>query len=424
MKKNNGLVFWPTFLFPIIQMFVSNEVFWIIGFICFCYIIIIKCKLKFAVPFAEYKMLFVFFIWGAVIGLLHFLVNDIDLRDYVRDVFYYSTPIIYIFLGSWYAEEESDPSKIYNSFIASGAVVALISLYRMYVATGFFAVVSNVHEWRSSTSGGAIIIGVSLALAFSGIIPKEKSLPNALKIACVSVSSLFFLLSLSRTNLFIVAIMYLILTLRKENAKKVLSRFVLFLAAVIGGLWLMTTIMPENLLKEYGQKILSSLTEISSNNSWTNAATVQDNWRGYENYCAVEQWKKTRLFTQVFGAGFGKRIYVGSYAYALLGQLFSDGTPANAIAVLHNGYATQLIKLGVLGVFLYVIFYLRLIQKGFVGCKSADRQKADISRGLLAVSTCLLIQTLFLNGLFRDYCYYPLITLVGYTAHGAILSDN
>ena len=418
--KENRYIFWPTLIFPVVQLFVSNEVFWMIGFISLCFIVVFKNNWRFTIPFPEYIIMIVFILWGMLLGLAHFFFSAADIRDFVRDIFYYSTSIIYIYHGSWYAKKVKDSSRIYNSFIVSGAIVSIISLYRIYRSTGVFTVVSSLHEWRSSTSGGAIIIGVSLAIAFSGIIPKAKSLPNMLKLVCLSLSSLFFIMALSRTNLFIIVILYITLVLRKDNAQRILSRMILSFIIIIGGIWLTTILLPNHLLAEYGKKVLSSLTEISTNNSWDNARTVQNNWRGYENYCALEQWKTSDTFTQIFGAGFGKRIYVGSYAYTLLGQLFSNGSPADAIAVLHNGYATQLIKLGIVGVVVYILLYLSIIWKGV-----KYLHYSEDGRVLLAVGLTFLIQTLFLNGLFRDYCFYPLIILLGYTYSRAKASfDN
>ena len=415
MSKISEKIYIPVLFFLLVQMFISNELFWALGMVCALYFLF-HDRFRLVLPFKEYRMLFVFMVWGIFLGLFIIGRLDTSLRDYLRDIFYYSTPIIYIYLGACYARKQIKTSRILNSFIVSSAMISVIYLIRIIQQGAVFLANSDIHGWRLISGGGTIVIGVSLAIHLSDIIEPEDRLPRFWSITCFLISGLFFVLSLSRTNLLIVMIMSFVLFLKRKNSKKTAKRFLLIIVAVFAFVILTVVLLPEGFVKGYSTKILNSFTEIKTTNEW-NDVTIQSNWRGYENYCALEQWKDASLFVQIMGSGFGRRIYVGDYAFRYLSQRYSDGSPASSIAVLHNGYATHLIKLGLLGVIMYVVFYLCMIKKAWA---LSSRTKTMEARLLLAVSLTLVFQTYFLNGLFRDYCYYPFILLLGYAGYKAV----
>ena len=404
-------IYWPVIFSLIIQLFVSSEIFWVLGLVTLIYILFHE-NFTARIPFKEYSVLFAFLMWGIILGSFIIGEGDTSFRDYLRDIFYYTTPMIYIYIGAYYARKGIAVNRILNSFIISSAIISFVYLIRIYQQGAIYLLTSDIHGWRSLSGGGAIVIGVALAIMLSGLISEEDKLPKTLSIICFSISGLFFVLSLSRTNLIIIIIMTIVLSVKRTSSKKTIKRFALIVFTIIAVIGLSSVLLPAGFLRDYVEKIFNSLTEISVTNNW-NATTIQANWRGYENYCAIEQWRKSSLIEQMIGSGFGKRIYVGNYAYLFLEQLYSDGTAANSIAVLHNGYTTQLIKLGILGVAIYILFYILIIKNAI---RTSKTTKSLESRLFLAVGVTLLFQTYFLNGLFRDYCYYPLILLIGYTA--------
>lgn len=406
-------IYWPIVFFILIQVFVSSEVFWILGIFTIIYILLLKEKGRFIIPFSEYRLLFYFWIWGAVLGLALFLLHGSDLRDYLRDLFYYSTSMIFIYVGAYYARKGINIYCILNAYIISATILSIIYLSAIVQKGATYLFNSDIHGWRSITGGGAIVVGVALSIILSGIISEKDALPRSVLIPCVIIIGLFFVISLSRINLLILLIMTFVLSTKKNNVVQMLRRMVILTFVGMLAIWLMTVLLPSGIIKVYSEKIWGSLTEISVNNEWT-ATIVQKNWRGYENHCAINQWESADVINQIIGFGFGKRIYVGGYAYTLLGQLMSDGSTADSIAVLHNGYATQLIKLGVLGVILYIVFYIQLIRKGSRSLKKTNSLEAKI---LYTVGIVLLIQTYFLNGLFKDYCFYPFVIIIGYACY-------
>lgn len=406
-------ILWTVTIFLIIQNYIPSELFFILGLIYILYYIFFKDDKKIFIPLKEYKILILFFIWGLVVGLFSYITgSDITARDVIRDIFYFLNPLIYIYIGAIYAKKDIDIYKIFNAFILAGGILSILQLGNTFLNFAKVATSFSVQSWRNVTGDGIMVASISIAIILSGVIPKDKRLPKPITNLLFVIMLIEFLITLSRTNTLIFLIVYVIFSFNynnyKRNAKKVLVLLIIMIVVGVG----MYSFLPTQIRDLYIDKLLSSTNEISSNHSWSTLAEIQGNWRGYETYCAIEQWKNSTLLEQILGSGFGKRIYVGEYAYTLLNQTDDNGNPTNTITVLHNGYATMLIKLGALGVILYITFYILLIIKAI---KAIKRFKNIESITLLAVGSIFLIQTYFLNGLYKDICFYPLVILIGYT---------
>lgn len=421
MQSEIKKIYWPVVAFLIVQTFISSELFWILGLTVCGYYIIIKRKGKIMIPFSEYKTLFVFLIWGALLGIIGVAQGRIVPIDMIRDVFYYSNPIIFMYLGATYAKDKVNIYRILNAFIITCGITSLILLVNVIQNYSALSLAFSINNWRDIAGQGGVILGVSLAIIFSGIIPKEMRLKKGIMKVITALSVVYFLVCLSRTNIIILAIMYTVLVFQKGNINTVLKRVFGAFALVAVAVVLLNAILPKSIAYAFTEKLLSSFNEINSSNSWVTNAEIQGNWRGYETYCAITQWKGYDVLKQIIGAGFGERIYVGRYAYTLLKQVDQNGNSIESIAVLHNGYATQLIKLGVLGAVGYLFFYLQIIRKAW---RAHKRDDSLFSRLLLSLGLVLLAQTYFLNGLFKDYCFFPIIIMIGYSAYNIQYRKN
>ena len=418
MKKSLiNKIYIPIVLFLIIQKFVPSEAFFVIGLLYVIYLTLFDNKSKIFLPFREYKILIILLVWGSLIGVIRLMDNNNSLViDWVRDVFYYMNPLVFLYIGSYYSKKEMNINCIFNSFIISGGILSFLQLITLLHTTNSLNITNNVYNWRNITGTGVLVSALSLAIIASGIIPKEEKIPGILLKIITIIMIIEFAISLSRTNILIAIITYIVLGYnglskkRRISGSKIVASFVI-ISIFIG---IILVFIPSKIREAYVEKIFSSFSEISSNHEWNTTAEVQKNWRGYETYCATKEWKEADPISKVFGFGFGKRIYVGEFAYQLLRQTNSYGKAETTIAVLHNGYATMLIKQGVLGVIVYVLLYVSLFNKGY---KEFFKEKNTESKVLIAISIIMLFQTYYLNGLFKDYCFYPLIILMGYSSY-------
>ena len=79
---------------------------------------------------------------------------------------------------------------------------------------------------------------------------------------------------------------------------------------------------------------------------------VSNSWRGYETYCALVRFSNAGLLEQILGGGFGATLDVFGYAYLV--------TTEETLPFLHNGYFTQLMVFGVVGVIAMVGWFLSM----------------------------------------------------------------
>ena len=403
----SGIIYFPCLFFFIIQNFVSPEIFFALAVVYFVWLII-KGNRIIIKPITGWGILIFFTIFGLTIGLFHWESNHIQSRDIIRDIYYFINPLIFIMIFAEIARKKINLYTIMNTIEVAGGIVALIGGFRMVSYLSKYGIngIGSLNDWRMSVFTGdlGIVIAIVLLLTRNDKKGLNKFLSRLILVLCIIV----FVFSVSRTSILVFLCFFLPCIYSRER----LSVFIKYFPRIVGFLILILIfyqLLPSNLTNSFNNKILNSFIEISTVSDWNDPATIIQNWRGYETYCAIEEWKSTNLFNQLFGFGFGKKIYVGSYAKLV------DPNAIDSIAVLHNGYSTMLIKQGVLGVCLYVLFYILLIRSAW---KSVKRTKLSyLSRLYLGTTLSMALMTYFLNGLFKDVVQLILVLFMGYLGY-------
>lgn len=406
-------IYIPFFTLALAQYLFSSEIFVLIGMIFLLYEIILN-KGKISInPIPGFGILILFLIWGIFLGIVNFGGNSITIRDYIRDIFYYISPIIFILLGAYYNKKGISQDRIYNTIIVWGAIKAVIIVLNIISNIKNFNNIEYIYKWRNVVGNGDYYVTIAIVILLTAKFTEYK-LPKNFRMSCLVLCLTVFVLTFSRTNILIFGCLMLVVnwkTMRKRKFLKNSPQFFLMGVICIAILYL---VVPHSVIGDFKNKMLSSLTEIGQSSDWNSDVVVEKNWRGYETFSALKEWKKFNLFSKVLGRGFGKKIYVGKYAYYLLKQVNDDGSPATSIAVLHNGYATNLIKLGIVGDILYIAFYVLQMKNSVLGKKRRiqDEYLCDLMLGCVIALTFI---TYFLNGLYKDGCpFLPLIILIGY----------
>ena len=404
---------WLVVFFIIIQLFVSNEFFFVIGIILIIYIHSSKKNSIgkiYIIP--EFRFIFFCILIGVFLGLISMGNQIVMFKDIIRDIFYFINPLVFIYIGVLYSYQNMNIYTMCNSFIIGGIIV---SIYELIITARNFSAAFNsvsVEQWRSSSGKGEIIITVALAIMLSNVIPKKNEISRWIIYSGKAICGLYFIICLSRTNTIVLIILYISLSIEKGNTQKFFISFFKGMIVFFVAIMIVILLLPENIVEAYSDKIFSSFTEIGVNNNWSKELNVVANWRGYENYCAIKQWNNYSAMKKIIGAGFGEKIYVGKYAYTLLQQVDDYGFPSCRIPILHNGYMTHLIKFGVFGLSVYVIFYISIVYKGIKYKRIDDSIE---SRLLIGIGVTFFIITYFLNGLFGSYSWYSLLLTMGYS---------
>lgn len=358
-------------------------------------------------------------IW--VIGISSNLISGTGLNaNLVRDLGYFVRPIVIIYAGTMLAWETH---KLNSGRTLRISLRVVIEYSLLGALTNFVLIIMNLprilanfsfNELRSAMGSSDEIIMVGFALLlFSGRFLQQPLFRKK----STSIFSLIFLInliiSMSRTKIVIFLIAALTFTLFEKshyfNLKSALrAPFVLLGIAIF--LWIMYRI---GILNTFINKIINSSVEINSNTDWNIYQNIVHDWRGYENYVGGNQFSEFSFANKLFGMGFGTLIPVQH------SDLVGIPLTNNGIIVLHNGYLTILIKTGVLGLILYLLYFIRLL---YISIKSIDSKRVE-SIIIISCSLVVLINTLTTTGLFKSIFSLGILLVLGYFS-GRIFYGN
>ena len=147
-------------------------------------------------------------------------------------------------------------------------------------------------------------------------------------------------------------------------------------------------------------KIERTIVEVSTKNDFLDSSSVVSQWRGYEVYCMQKQFLQSSFAAKLVGKGFGTTLNVGNFSYLV--------TDESEIPTLHNGFYTCVLKLGILGVILYIGFFCSIL-RNIHSLPGTDMEKSLI-RGL---TVGYFINTALIHGTFAGGCSFVLFFVLG-----------
>lgn len=392
-----GVVYWPAVLFVAV-FFVLPEEMKLALTVTMLIVITITRRGELLLSFPRYSGLLMAI---PFIGLLAGVLNghfDSDAYKYFRDVAYYVSPFLVWLLGSAMGAVQRGENGFWTTlyFMAfssslSMIVQGLITGAATQLTLGSF----NANE----------MVAYAPILLF--ISPKSWMWRNEHKklawgMALVSLAAI--VVSLSRTTLVCLVVLFLAFAVRS------FSRFVKTVTVGAGLVILLlaaVSFFSPSVSVEFFGKIGNSLTEISSSQIVWDEASVNTNWRGYEKYCAEVDFENSTTFEKLFGHGDGYLMSVGLYSNLVTGD---SGLP-----FLHNGFFSLLIKCGVVGVVLLLVFYALQVFCLFRGWMRTGYEMTGLAFGMLL---CLIVCSYVIEGLFIPSALYfftfPLAMIFGF----------
>lgn len=393
LNKNNESFYILLIIFGCLQQLISSELLTLIGIVYFIFLVIqskIRIKLGWSKPII---ILLLIFLIGSFVGLKNFYS-----RNYLRDIYYCINPIIILFIGMNLSNNKTENNKLLNSVVA---ISVLSSLFSSILATVSILEGNNFFNLRKFFEyvmwGNVISIGILITKISEKNGKKDKA----------QIISLVFLiivsiLGMSRTVWVEIAILLLILFLSsKKKAKFFLKYFKIFFILSVVSFFVIVNI-PSKTKTILINKILNSFNEVNYNNHWT-STKIQKNWRGYEISQAKVQFNKGTLLQKIIGYGFGKGIYVGRYSM-LVHQT------GEYIYIIHNGFYNILIKEGIVGLLIYILFYLEIIIYSFKSYM-ITKNKKDLL--IVGITLCLIVYTYLVKGIFADFQQINALLVIG-----------
>ena len=385
---------WLLVGFIILHFYIDNVYFFVISCgVLFIYIIP-NYAIKIPRSVKGKSFLLVVLLLGLIMGL--FRINQYGIYKIVRDLFYVLNPILFILIASNY---KGSNSKLIKTIAISAVIYSCLHLINVGISFGMAG--GNISILRDMAGKGQFIEVLGIALFF----PKNDKLTSKefsklfSKISFI-LCTISIIVSFSRTYIIMLLIIMLcILMLGQKSIYKVLGNFVKTLIGTVIVIALICKFVP-TMMNEVTGKFERSLIEISSKSNWLDKSNIISNWRGYEIYCAKEQFKKAPLLEQFFGQGFGKVINTNGYEVYVSGE-------RGGITILHNGFYTILIKTGVVGLIAYIFFFISNIFYYYI-----NRKKNYSNRMILGIYLAIAFSTPFIVGLFRGASFLEACLLV------------
>ncbi|PQJ80414.1 hypothetical protein [Polaribacter porphyrae] len=330
-----------------------------------------------------------------VIGVFTAVFNKPDTYDLIRDLIYFSKPVILILTGYFVARSIVDWKTIFKTIIYLGVFYAVYHISHTIIFTDYSNL--SVSSIRNTNGLSNIVIIFAIALLIlSRRITYFKLFSKSKTNSLLFILSISFILYFSRTMF--LGLLFLILgflNYLKLNKKglKYLTLLIIFFSSLYIYLFNANISRKGGTLETFLYKLKVAPSEIFSPKlNLKNHAQLWDHWRAYEAYCAI-QGLNEKPSTYINGKGFGALVDLKFPA-----PLSKEGN-IRYIPILHNGYVYILYKTGILGLLTYLYFLFFLYYQSYIKTKSI---KVRTFRNLVsATAVYLIFSSLIIVGLYN-----------------------
>ncbi|MCB9202269.1 MAG: hypothetical protein H6604_04375 [Flavobacteriales bacterium] len=323
-----------------------------------------------------------------LIGIVASFFYKFAIIPFIKDITYFIRPILLIFIAYFCVLSISDKSIIVKSIIYLGFFYASIHLLQIFVyviQSGKFNYL-RIRDFGLDNNIEVVSFALLLFYEKFTMIKFSKILRYAM-IIVLSISIIFYF-----SRIMIVFSFILIFSL--------LGGFKLFgnsiFLPIVLSLILLILIVFTNIdfnrnskgIEGFLYKIENSITEITNTKiDVSNHKQLWDRWRAYElKRVIIEVNKEKSISTNLFGKGFGSLINLNM-------KVNLGGTNFRNIPYLHNGYGTIYLKTGIVGVLIYLYFFISLAR-----FQTSNLYHKRLLNGLVLF---LLFSSIVINGIYN-----------------------
>jgi hypothetical protein len=357
---------------------------------------------------------------------LHGIYSN-SLYDVGKDLWYFSGPVVYICfgylvferLGSW--QRLVQPLVVIGVFSCLATIVAVVANREQLLST------TTVESYRQIAGLGTFVLTLPAVLL---ILMRHVGLPtigitrltmvraSAYILSAIAVLSLF-----SRTHIVCLAA-GLICTVNLRFTPSRVRNYTVFLLGAAVLLALASGMFHSDkvgvLLEAFVEKTANTSSEVNVH-SYESYEDINLNWRGFEAARAAKTYAEFGNMEKLAGGGFGTMVDLG---FAMKLGIGNDADSFEFVPVLHNGYMELLVKTGLLGLVLFILF---CIQIGFMALREFRQpEKYAKLHGLLLLWTvCVFVLTQgAVDGIYNKGELAPNLFLLGATCASISLCDR
>lgn len=329
-----------------------------------------------------------------------------EMHHVLRDVLYAFSPLALLYIGCCIGASEGYRDQFLRAIITCSFIVAALHMSAFVMDPALLTM--GAQEIRDQAGPGNAIVTLGLVIlvyakrspqvvSFCRIVPY----PVALVVLLLSL-----ILSFSRTQ-FVSAILFALAMsgyIGRLNVRKLMLAG-LFVGGVVALVAYSGWLPSDGSGDGFTGKLARSMTEIAISD-YSDAADINNNWRGFESFQAILSYANAGVVGQVIGQGFGALVDLGFYMP--LGE-----SEFRYIPTLHNGYAYVLVKFGLLGILLYAYLYFKLFKAGAALSANPDWHVRFFGR-LLVGLTASFIAIMFVVGGIPEAHAPAWIAVIGY----------
>ncbi|MBA5812981.1 hypothetical protein GXP73_02390 [Leuconostoc lactis] len=283
------------------------------------------------------------FIYGIIISIIIATKTTFSARDFLVGIIDFANPILFIMIGA-ILTQLINLNNFFKYLIFSGTFVSIFQLLLLALNINTADSINSLRMSMLPTPN--IIPLVMVLLIYRKVLNIE--ITKGIGTFAFLVVLISFIATLSRTLILEFLVYILLFSLSNKFFKK---NMLVYLIVISGSLLTYTYLSASTLGNAFIEKIVKSITEMSSGNDWNQLSNILDNWRGYEVFSAKNQINSMGMFERIFGEGLASKIFVGPYAMYV-------GVDSMSIPYLHNSFYTILVKLGYFGVVYYCAFLI------------------------------------------------------------------
>lgn len=330
-----------------------------------------------------------------VLGIVISFFYDHRMYDFVKDMFFFLKPILFIFLGYYLVSRIKDKNFIFKLIINVGLLFALWHLLNILIYVWDNPFVINKIRSVGGKANYIELMALILLLVKNRHFLTDMTLKKVRLIKIILLVSC--LLYFSRTMILGFFLIYLSYFGYLKISKKGVSYIFSFIALMVSVFIVLSFINIDRdstgimgflyKVKIAPSEIFSTDVDISTH------SFLWDHWRGYEAAKAFDQLEQVPYnLGFVFGKGFGALVDLG-----FLAPLSETGE--RFIPTLHNGYAYIIYKTGLLGLFFFILFLIYVYLQSY--SKHDLIRVRAVSNLIGGIALFYAFTSLIINGIYN-----------------------
>jgi len=329
------------------------------------------------------------------IGILSSFFYQNQLFNKIKDLLYFSKPIIGIILGYLLVKKINDKNYFIKALIYISLIFAIYHITNVFINTNFST--DSINDIRNTSGLANPLELFSLIILISSFRYNYLQVTIKRKKILISILSLSVILYFSRT----MAVAFIIMILAVNGYAKLTTKgfkYGIIIFSLIGlfyfYLFSVEIKRDQPGLESFLYKLKIAPSEIFSpakKIDTKNHKNLWDHWRAYEANMAYNQMK-LKPISFLNGYGFGSLVDL-----KFIAPLNEKGM--RFIPILHNGYSFVLYKTGFIGLFLYLTFLLSLYFQSYKNKISKDEQV--VRNFVSAIGLYFIFTSLIITGIFN-----------------------